>query len=107
MDSTDAAAIRKQTRVYIAVFAALAVLTLATVGVAKLEFLNQRPGLAITVALLIATIKGSLVAAYFMHLISERKAIYSILLLTLFFFAVLMASPSLEHLDNRGGVGMP
>ena len=32
MHSTDAAAIRKQTRVYIAVFAALAVLTLVTVG---------------------------------------------------------------------------
>ena len=101
MDTHDAAAIRKQTRIYVAVFAALAVLTLVTVGVAEIDYLNQHAGLAITVALLIATIKGSLVAAYFMHLISERKAIYAILLLTLFFFGVLMVSPALEHLDQR------
>jgi cytochrome c oxidase subunit 4 len=104
MDSNDAAAIRKETRIYVAVFAALAVLTLVTVGVARLDFLHQRPALGIAVALLIATVKGGLVAAYFMHLISERKAIYAILLLTLFFFAVLMASPSLEHLDQRGNM---
>lgn len=102
MDTTDAAAIRKQTRIYIAVFATLAVLTIVTVGVAELDFLHQRPGLAVAVALLIATVKGSLVAAYFMHLISERKAIYAILALTLVFFIVLMASPSLELLDQRG-----
>lgn len=46
--------------------------------------------LTIFVALCIATIKGSLVAGFFMHLISERKAIYSILLATVFFFAAMM-----------------
>ena len=35
-----------------------------------------------TVALLVATIKGSLVACYFMHLISEKKLIYAVLALT-------------------------
>jgi len=97
----DEASIRKQTRIYITIFAALAVLTVVTVAVSRLEFLHQRPGLAITVALIIASIKAGLVAAYFMHLISERKAIYSILALTLVFFAILMASPALERLDQR------
>ena len=97
----DEAAIRKQTKIYITVFAALAVLTVVTVAVSQWDFLNQHRGLAITVALIIASVKAGLVAGYFMHLISERKAIYAILGLTLVFFAILMASPALERLDQR------
>ena len=41
---------------------------------------------AIAVALFIAVIKGTLVASYFMHLISERKLIYGLLGFTVFFF---------------------
>ena len=44
----------------------------------------------ITVALFIATVKASLVAGFFMHLISEKKAIYAILMTTVFFFAGMM-----------------
>ena len=42
----------------------------------------------------VATVKASLVAAYFMHLLSERKVIYAILTLTMLFFVVLFAVPS-------------
>jgi caa(3)-type oxidase subunit IV len=49
------------------------------------------------VALLVATIKGSLVACYFMHLISEKKLIYAVLVLTVVFFAVLLALPVVTH----------
>jgi cytochrome c oxidase subunit IV len=42
-----------------------------------------------------------MVAAYFMHLISEKKAIYAILVLTVAFFVVLMLMPSLSHWDQR------
>ncbi len=47
---------------------------------------------ALTVAVkrFIACIKGFLVAGYFMHLMSEKKMIYGILLTTVFFFAGLM-----------------
>jgi len=45
------------------------------------------------VALLIATIKGSLVACYFMHLISEKKLIYWVMALTVAFFVVLLLVP--------------
>ena len=41
-------------------------------------------------ALFIACVKGFLVAGYFMHLISEKKMIYGILMATVFFFAGLM-----------------
>ena len=49
--------------------------------------------MAVTVALFIATIKGSLVACYFMHLISEKKVIYGVLAITVFFFIALMTLP--------------
>jgi cytochrome c oxidase subunit 4 len=51
--------------------------------------------IAVTIALLVATIKGSLVACYFMHLISEKKLIYAVLLLTVAFFIALLALPIL------------
>jgi caa(3)-type oxidase subunit IV len=52
---------------------------------------------AVTVALIVATIKGSLVACYFMHLISEKKLIYAVLAVTVVFFAVLLALPVFTH----------
>lgn len=45
----------------------------------------------IVLALVIATVKASLVALYFMHLISERQMIYTVLAFTTFFFAGMMA----------------
>ena len=51
--------------------------------------------MAVTVALLVATVKGSLVACYFMHLISEKKLIYAVLALTAAFFAALLTLPVL------------
>ena len=75
--------IQKHVRVYVMVFAALAALTVVTVAVSYLQ-LSMVP--ALLVALFIACIKGGLVAAYFMHLISEKKVIISILLLTVAFF---------------------
>ena len=46
-----------------------------------------------TIALLVATIKGSLVACYFMHLISEKKLIIAVLALTAVFFVALLTLP--------------
>ena len=48
-------------------------------------------------ALFIATIKGALVAGYFMHLLSEKKLIIAVLALTVAFFVVLLALPVLTH----------
>ena len=70
-------------RVYMKVFATLVVLTIVTVGVSYLH-LSTVPALALGLA--IATVKGSLVACYFMHLIDERKLIYWVMALAVVFF---------------------
>ena len=82
--------IKKHVRIYLAVFAALAVLTVVTVAV---SYLHLEVHEAIALALVIATVKASLVAAYFMHLISEKKIVYWILAITVVFFLVLMFVP--------------
>ena len=91
--------IRKHVRVYILVFAALAVLTVVTVAVSYLD-LSVAAGLVL--ALTIACVKGSLVACYFMHLIDEKKLIYSVLTLTVVFFVALMVIPTGAILDHTG-----
>jgi caa(3)-type oxidase subunit IV len=53
--------------------------------------------MAVSVAVLIALVKGSLVAGYFMHLISEKKLIYAVLAVTVVFFAALLALPVVTH----------
>lgn len=76
--------------VYRNVFLALLVLTVVTVAVAGL---NVGTGAAVGIALLIAAFKGSLVANYFMHLATEKKLIYMLLVLTVAFFLALMIIP--------------
>ena len=44
----------------------------------------------VTVILAIAVINAFLVAGYLMHLLSEKKLVYTVLLLTVFFFIGLM-----------------
>ena len=89
--------IKKETRVYVLVFVALAALTLVTVGVSYLD-LGVAGGVAL--ALLIAAIKGSLVAAFFMHLISERRLVYAVLILTAAFFLALIFLPLGGYVDR-------
>jgi cytochrome c oxidase subunit 4 len=86
--------IDKHVRVYITVFVALMILTVVTVAISRLHLSVP---LAVTVALFVAIIKGGLVAGYFMHLVSEKKLIYAVLVLTVAFFIALMALPILTH----------
>jgi cytochrome c oxidase subunit 4 len=83
-------AVAKEIRRYLYVFGALAMLTLITVAISYLHLPTWQ---AVILALTVAAIKGSLVAAFFMHLISERKLIYGVLLVTVFFFGMLMWGP--------------
>jgi cytochrome c oxidase subunit IV len=92
--AAHAADIDRHVRVYITVFVALMALTIITVAISRIHL--PLP-IAVTVALLVATIKGTLVACYFMHLISEKKLIYAVLLLTGAFFAALLALPVVTH----------
>jgi cytochrome c oxidase subunit 4 len=86
--------IDKHVKVYISVFVALMVLTIVTVAVSRFHLPIHY---AVTIALTVAIIKGSLVAAYFMHLVSEKKLIYAVMALTVAFFVVLLALPVLTH----------
>ena len=87
-DPHDAAEFKKHIKRYLFVFYALIVGTIATV-MASWAHINS-VALTVTIALFIACVKGFLVAGYFMHLMSERKMIYGILIATVFFFASLM-----------------
>jgi cytochrome c oxidase subunit 4 len=83
--------IQKHIRTYLIVFGALAALTVVTVAI---SYMHLATPAAVTLAMLVAITKGSLVALFFMHLISEEKAIYWLLGLTVSFFVVLMFIPS-------------
>ena len=86
---------------YRKVFIYLLIGTALTVWASYMEFnvQNSIAG-AVFVGLTIAFIKGYLVAANFMHLNSEKKMIYWILLLTIFFLALLLFIPLLWDLNN-------
>src|SRR5215204_971578 len=93
--TTDHAAdIDKHVKVYITVFVALMVLTIVTVAISRVHLPVP---IAVTLALIVATVKGSLVACYFMHLISEKKLILWVLAVTVVFFIVLPALPVVTH----------
>ncbi|MBI1802835.1 MAG: cytochrome C oxidase subunit IV family protein [Ignavibacteriae bacterium] len=96
MDTAHTQEFKKHIRTYILVFVALLALTIITVTISTLHL--SVPA-AITVALIIATIKSSLVASYFMHLISEKKLIFLALLITVVFFVALMWLPIFAHSD--------
>jgi len=83
--------VKKQVTLYIRVFFALMCLTVITVAI---SYLHMPILWAVAVALFIACIKGSLVAAFFMHLSTEKKIILAILLLAAIFFFVLLSFPS-------------
>jgi cytochrome c oxidase subunit IV len=92
-------AVKREVRKYFVVFFALACLTAVTVGISYLHLESRE---AIAVALIIASIKAFLVAGYFMHLLSERKLIYAVLAITVFFFAMLLWAPWNHHYDYFG-----
>jgi len=83
------------------VFIYLLIGTALTVVASYLEF-NVKDSIAgaLFVGLTIATIKGYLVAANFMHLNSEKKMIYWILMLTVFFLVLLLSIPLLWDINN-------
>ncbi len=92
--------IRREMRVYLTVFAGLAVLTGATVAARFLLHLPLRQAMALAIA--IACMKGFLVAGFFMHLLTEKKVIYGVLILTGIFFALLLWLPVHDVLDKFG-----
>ncbi len=85
--SDHSADISKHVRGYLIVGAALLIGTLLTVWASYLDLGHHWN---IVLALVIATAKASLVALFFMHLISEKSMIYLVLGFTVFFVVGLM-----------------
>ncbi len=83
--------IESHIKVYWNVFFALLAFTGLTVGVTLIEFGSVF--WTLFVGLAIACVKGYLVSAYFMHLNDETKTIYSLLIMSVVFLAVLMTIP--------------
>src|SRR5262245_3974907 len=100
MDAHSLDDIKKSVRTYFMIFGALMVLTIITVAV---SYVHLPIPAAVSVALIVATIKGSLVAMFFMHLLHERKVIYWVLMLTVVFFIFLMFVPLLTNSDKIPG----
>ena len=65
-------------------------LIIGTVLTVLASFIDLGHHWNVVLALVIATVKASLVALYFMHLISEKQLIYTVLGFTAFFFLGLM-----------------
>lgn len=93
--------IQKHVKIYMMVFAALAGLTLVTVAISYLDLTLTH---AIIVALFVACVKASLVAAFFMHLISERKLIFLILAFTIFFLIFCLVVPTIVNQETLRGM---
>ena len=84
---------------YVLIGTVLLVLTVVTVWTSTFSF---SVGVSVGIALIIATVKGSLVASYFMHLISENKLILIILLFTIVFFIALIFLPLSDTMNTVG-----
>jgi cytochrome c oxidase subunit IV len=88
IDAHEIEEARHHMRSYSIVGVALMIGTVLTVWASRINF--GSPEYNIVIALVIAITKGFLVAGFFMHLISEKKMIYSVLAFTVFFFTALM-----------------
>ena len=89
--------IQHHIKVYMNVFIALAILTVVTVAV---SFLDVSFIEAFFIAITVATIKGSLVLSYFMHLLEEKPAVIWILVTTMVTFLILMFIPLISLTDQ-------
>lgn len=88
--------VKSHSKKYIKVYLALMVLTVLTVYA---SFLPISVGVGIILALIIASVKSTLVAGVFMHLFGEKKIIIWTLILTIIFFIFLILIPLFSSLD--------
>lgn len=96
---SDSAEVEKNLRKYWTIGGLLLVFTVITVAA---SYLNLSVAAGVTVALIIATMKGSMVASVFMHLSHEKGWIYGALILTVLGFIILMAIPMFTVMDTIG-----
>ena len=93
--------IQKEMKKYLAVFGGLLVLTVITVS---LSYVPTVVTVGIILARIVAAIKSSLVACHFMHLTSEKRSVYLVLVLAAVFFAAMMALICIAYFNVPEGV---
>jgi len=86
-------------RVYLTTFATLIVLTVVTVSV---SYVNLGTTVNLMIALLIATIKASVVAAFFMHLATDHK-FHTVVFVSSLVFLIIFISFTAFDTTARGG----
>ena len=96
---SDVAEVEKNLRKYWMIGGMLLVFTAITVAASSL---NLGVAAGVTVALVIATMKGSMVASVFMHLSHEKRWVYGSLILTVLGFIILMTVPMFTVMDTIG-----
>jgi cytochrome c oxidase subunit 4 len=98
-DANDARGHVASAQFYWLIFGALVLLTLVTVAVSYADFGRAN----IVIAILIATIKASLVALFFMHL-WHGSAFHTITFLTAFLFLALFMLLTHDDVRSRGEI---
>jgi caa(3)-type oxidase subunit IV len=99
MHSGESEDVKKNVRKYLMIGAALYVFTVITVAINQIHLAVP---FAIALGLAVASIKGTMVAAIFMHLNHERWWIYGSLIITVVFFVVLLLVPISTSADHIG-----
>jgi cytochrome c oxidase subunit 4 len=94
MRDYEAEDVSRNVKIYVIVFTTLSALTILTV---LLSFVDLPTHHAAGAVIVVASVKASLIAAFFIHLISERKVILFPLLLCSAFLVALMALPVLTQ----------
>jgi caa(3)-type oxidase subunit IV len=91
MDKTSAQEledVKKHVKQHIMIAVGLAIGTVTTLWTSQTNFGSFALNVAATLG--IASVQGFLVAAFFMHLLSEKKVIYCFLVFTAVFFIVMI-----------------
>jgi len=86
-------------------FVALIILTILTVKISKVDFGSV--AINITIAMLIASLKGLLVALYFMHLKWEEKLIIGFAVLSIPFVLLMVSTMVWDVAEKKGELLYP
>ena len=92
--------IQKETKNYLVIFGGLILLGGVAIGV---HFLQLPIKLSIVIILAIALTQAAISAAYYMHLIAEKKLIYFVLIMAAAFFLSMILLIAFGHFDTPQG----
>lgn len=91
--------VKRHVRQHVLIAIGLAIGTLLTLFTSQHDFGSHGVNIAITLA--VASVQAFMVGGFFMHLLSEKKMIYSFLIFTAIFFVVMMFITTWAHLPDN------